>query len=148
MKVLLRKNIKALGQAGEIKNVSDGYARNYLLPHNMAVIATDTIVATQKQQQTKENQAKEKQQAKEKKALDQLANAVIGIKVKANAEGTLFSSITKQILTEAINKKLDMDLKADDINIEEAIKKVGEHEISVNINNQEQKVKVNVKNDK
>ncbi|MFZ4454042.1 50S ribosomal protein L9 [Salibacterium aidingense] len=115
MKVIFNQDVKGKGKKGEMKDVSEGYARNYLLPNNLAVEATKGNVKNLKAKQ--ESDAKKEQQALEeaKKFKEELENTKIVVTAKAGDGGRLFGAVsTKQIA----EKLKDMGMKVDKRKIE------------------------------
>ena len=110
MIVILKKDVKGTGKAGEVIKVSPGYARNMLIPRGLAVEATEgNIRNLEKQKQIqKENEAIEKAKAEE--IALKLSKGNIVIKTKAGEGGRLFGSITNKDISEAIEKQLEIKL--------------------------------------
>jgi len=145
---VLSKDVKTLGNKGDIKKVSDGYARNYLFPNKLAVIATDELAAEIKAKLSKDKRETQRLNEKNIKISQEVEKIVLDIQAKTNKEGTLFSAITPREILTKLNIKLGSEFKGDDLVIKSPIKKIGEHAILVKINNEEYKLKLNIKNDK
>lgn len=133
MKVILKQDVKGLGKKGDIVNASDGYARNFLFPKNLAVEATEG--ALKDQQIKKENEAKKKlkelQEAKElAKKLSQIS---LTLKVKAGDKGKLFGSITSKDISEALKEQYGYEIDKKKIVLDEAIKVAGEYDIEIKV---------------
>ncbi len=134
MKVILLKDVKNLGKTWDIKEVSAGYARNFLFPNNFAKPATAELI---KKSEAQKAGAIKKAEADLEKT-EQLASALDGftikIKAKANAEGKLFGSVKPDMIREfLINEKLDVEsISAKEISTE-AIKEIGEHKVTINL---------------
>lgn len=130
MKVILLQNIKNIGKAGEIKEVSDGFARNFLFPKKMAEVATlETVVEAEK----KKKEIFEKEQ-KEIEGLEKIKKELNGkkITIKAKSEkGKLFGSITSKDISSEL-KKQNFNIKEECINLKKPIKELGENEIEIN----------------
>ncbi len=131
MKVILLKDVKNIGMAGNVKEVSNGYAKNFLFPNKLAEVATPDLV-----KKAEASKALEVKKAEENlKMVEELVNSFEGISVKivrkANDEGKLFGSITPEMITEAIKKEVKT-LKSIKINTDSSIKEVGEHKITLN----------------
>lgn len=126
MIVILKKDVKGTGKAGEVIKVSPGYARNMLIPRGLAVEATEgNIRNLEKQKQIqKENEAIEKAKAKE--IALKLSKGNIVIKTKAGEGGRLFGSITNKDISEAIEKQLEIKIDRRKIVLENPIKELGE----------------------
>lgn len=133
MKIVLLKDVKNLGKAWDIKDVSNGYARNFLFPNNLAQVATPDLIKKAEEQRVLVVKKAEENLEK----IEQLASALDGfsikMKAKANDEGKLFGSITRKMIIEAlINEKIIIEDKSA-IAIAETIKDVGEHKITINL---------------
>lgn len=134
MKVILLKDIKSIGKAWDIKEVSNGYARNFLFPNNLAKAATPDMVKKSETLKTDMIKKAEADLEKTEAIAKELDGFVIKIKVKANAEGKLFGSIKPEMIREALLKeKLNIgDISAEKISTE-AIKELGEHKVIINL---------------
>ena len=130
MKVVLLSDVENLGRKGEIKEVSAGYARNFLLVKKLAVLATPEA-EKQAEEIKKQSEADvQKQQTQAKAVKAKLKNIVLEFKAKANEEGKLFGAIPEKDIIKALSKK-DIKIKSGDIDLGDGIKKTGESEISV-----------------
>ena len=125
MIVILKKDVKGAGKAGDVIKVSPGYARNMLIPRGFAVEATEgNIRNLEKQKQIqKENEAIEKAKAEE--VALKLSKGNIVIKTKAGEGGRLFGSITNKDIAEAIEEQLDIKIDRRKIILENPIKELG-----------------------
>lgn len=127
MKVILLQDISKLGKRGETKEVSDGYARNFLIPHGLAEIATPDAV--RRYEQTAKNSETEKHEALEqfRKALEEFDGKSIEIKLPANEKGEFYQKVTAKIIAQNIKKSgiSEKDIALD----EKSIKKIGEYSI-------------------
>ena len=125
MIVILKKDVKGNGKAGDVIKVSPGYARNMLIPRGFAVEATEgNIRNLEKQKQIqKENEAIEKAKAEE--VALKLSKGNIVIKTKAGEGGRLFGSITNKDIAEAIEEQLDIKIDRRKIVLENPIKELG-----------------------
>ena len=151
MKVILLQNIKGFGRVGEVKNVSDGHARNFLFPKKLARIASEGALkeatALQEKREIMNVQSKENSQ----KAVVILAEAVIEFKKKSSSAGKLFSSVSKNEIAKQISKITGMEIDVDMIDLGdlgEHIKQIGEHMITVNLGDGlKAQVKISVKSE-
>ena len=134
MKVVLIKHLESLGRKGEIKNVADGYVRNFLVPGNFAVVATEVNVT--KYARTTENSVELNETNKKLKSSEEIAarlrTVLIVIMDKADESGTLFAGITRDKLVQLLMEK-GVNLKPKQIELEGPIKKLGDYKISVNV---------------
>jgi large subunit ribosomal protein L9 len=147
MKVFLREDVKHLGKMGEIVNVADGYARNYLIPKNAAVEAnTKNIKEFEHHKRIIEEKAAKVREASRSMA-EKLSSVTLTIKAKAGEEDKLFGSVTSMDIADALKAEgYDIDKKK--ISIEEPIKRLGEHSVEIKVNaDVSAHVKVNVISD-
>jgi large subunit ribosomal protein L9 len=130
MKVLLTKDVPGLGRAGEVKEVSDGHARNFLIPKHLALPATQTVLA----QVQKEEQERQAKVAKQQEILEQLkqklASKTFTIKAKAE-KNTLFAAIHPDQIARAINEKLNLEILPNQVVIATPVKTLGAHEVAI-----------------
>ena len=142
MKVIFNVDVKGQGKKGEMKEVSEGYGRNYLLPRKLATEATaDNINALKLKEKAKAAQiAKEKAQAAE--YAEKLSAVQVMIRAKAGGSGKLFGAVTSQEISDALKEQFGMDIEKNRIVQSEPIKSYGSYtvkaklgyEISANIN--------------
>jgi len=133
MKVILKQDVRALGKRGDIKEVADGYAHNYLLPKGLAIEATAgnlKVLSDQKEM----NAQKELREAEEAKGLAGRLNGLeINLKVKAGEGGRLFGSITGKDLADQIYQKTKIELDKRKLEIGDVIKNLGKHQVKVHL---------------
>ncbi|MEN2985817.1 MAG: 50S ribosomal protein L9 [Thermodesulfovibrionaceae bacterium] len=132
MKIILKEDIQGLGKAGQIITVKDGYARNYLIPKGLALVADEKNLKLVEYQKRKiEQEAKRKRQDAENLA-ERLSELQLTIKAKAGEDQKLFGSITAKDIAEALQKEgISVDKKQ--IIINEPIKRAGEYEIQIKL---------------
>jgi len=133
MKVILKQDVKSLGNKDDIVEVSDGYARNYLLPKGLAVEAKEGFIKEIKLRKDAEKKRKDKELKQAKDLANKIKGAVVTIKSKAGESGKLFGSITSMDIAEAIKKQLKLDIDKKKINLPEAIKTKGEKEVELKL---------------
>lgn len=133
MKVILLQDVKSLGKKGEIVNVNDGYARNFILPKKLGLEATSKNLNDLKlQKQNDEKVAQEKLDAA-KALAEEIKEKSITVKIQAGVEGKVFGSISsKEIATEA-KKQLNMDIDKKKIVIPDAIKSLGTYNVNIKL---------------
>ena len=133
MKVIFNQDVKDHGKKGELKNVSDGYARNYLIPRGLAVEATkDNLNAMKLQEKAKAKQiAQEKAQAIEN--AKQLEGIVVKISAKSGGQGRLFGSITSKEISEALAEQHKITVEKNKIVQTDPIKTFGTFEIKAKL---------------
>ena len=142
MKVLFLKDVPKMGKRYEIKEVSDGYAQNFLFPKKLAEVAgknTEKMIAKFKQA---EIEMKKVDEALLHKSLKVLEETIITMKGKANEEGKLFAAIHKEDISEQLKEQAGIEMPAEYIELEKPVKEVGEHEIHVIIGDKKGKFKL------
>ncbi len=132
MKVLLLKDVYNLGRAGDIKKVADGYARNFLIPQKMAVLAT--AGALTHVERIQEAAAKQRQIMNEEMA--ELATKIEGLELnffaKVGESGKLFGSITQQMIAEAISEKIGAEVDRHRVE-SQPLREEGEHMVKIRL---------------
>lgn len=130
MKVILTDDVEAIGKKGEIKEVKEGYARNYLLPKRLAIEATSSNIKFWQQQ----SKVLEKKELKLKESASELASRLDGtrvtIRVKAGEEGKLFGSVTSQNIADALSG-MGFQISRKQIELESPLKHVGTYEVTI-----------------
>lgn len=133
MKVLLLQDVRAQGKKGDVVNVSDGYARNFLFPRKLAAELTPAIMNEIK---TKE-EAKQHKLAEEKKTAQENAVKLQGITVKiyasSGADSRLYGAITAKEIAEELKKQFDIDIDKRKIELDSAIKAYGTYTLEVKL---------------
>ena len=148
MKILLKQDIDSLGKMGEIKYVKDGYARNFLIPKKMAILATENNIKIAKT----EIEKKEILEAKTRKNLNVLSERLnkltIKFTLKSGEDDKLFGSVTSQMISDAVNSKgYSIDKK--EVNLSEPIKHIGNHFVQIKLGHSiEAKIKIKVQSEK
>ncbi len=133
MKVLLLKDIRRLGKAGEVKEVADGYARNYLIPRNLAVPATPGAIKRTEVQEAIEAQQEERVRTDATAFADRLAATALTFKVRASEDGRLYGSITSADIAEEIEKQLGRAVDKRKVDLESPLRKLGNYKVSVRL---------------
>ena len=130
MKVLLCEDIRKLGWLGDVVEVAEGYARNYLLPQGLAKVATDGNIRSIAEEKAK----RAEQRLKERKHLETAATAVDGaeavLAAKANEHGVLFGSITEKMIGANLREQ-GFEVADAVVRLSEHIKQVGTHEVTL-----------------
>jgi len=130
MKVILQEDVKGKGKKGELVNVSDGYARNFLLPRNLAVQATQDNLVIMKQQEKARLRKLEKDKAKANEIKSQLAEVLVKITARSGGDGgKLFGSVTTEKISEELNKQHGIEIEKNKIVQDEPIKTFGTYEV-------------------
>ena len=133
MKVILKDNIKGVGKKNEVINASDGYARNFLFPKNLAVEATPENM----QKLNSQNQAKQYRKDQEKEQAQEIAKKLetlaVEIKVQAGENGKIFGSVSSKEISESLEKQYKIIVDKKKIEIKEPIKVLGTRTIEARL---------------
>ena len=133
MKVILRSDVSDVGKKGDIVEVADGFARNYLVPKGFALKATDGNI----QQAASMRRARDIRDAKDRGAAEEVAQKlvpkVITVKAKAGAEGKLFGSVTSTDVAAAVEEQTGIELDRRKLHLDEPIKSLGTHLVSTRL---------------
>tara|TARA_Y100000591_G_scaffold267660_1_gene241747 strand:- start:222 stop:665 length:444 start_codon:yes stop_codon:yes gene_type:complete len=131
MKVILTTNIKKLGKIGDLVNVKDGFARNYLFPNNMALRNSDKNkeIYLKIKDEMVEKEAEKQNDAK--KLIEKISKIKISFKKEADEKDQLYGSISKKEIIDFFEEN-NIKIKSDDLILKQSIKSLGEHEIEIN----------------
>lgn len=142
MKIILLKDVQKLGKRLDLKKVKPGYARNFLIPQELAIAATKNNLAWREREVQKTRKKIEKFE-KEKEALKKkIKDTVLDIQVKTGIKGELFEKITREKIAKSL-QTINFDLEKDNVKLEKPIDKLGEYKIKINLgDNVETKVKL------
>lgn len=132
MKVILLKEIPALGKAGAVKDVKEGYARNYLIPRGLATEATEHNLRRLQGQQKAVADRVQREQSESERVASGLESAVIEIPARGGEGGRLFGSVTSQDIAEAL-VRAGFPVSKKQIDLEEPIKVAGFYKVSVRV---------------
>lgn len=148
MKIILKQNIEKIGQVGDVVEVSDGFARNFLIPQGKAISFT---VGNYKQIEYLKKQEAEQREGELKEVkefAEKINNISLEIRVKAGEEGKLFGSVTNKDIVETLLKEHGIELDKRKINLKESLKKLGVHTVTVNLSKDTTpQIKVNIISD-
>jgi len=133
MKVILLQKVNGLGDKYDTKEVADGYARNFLLPQNLAEISTPERAAVMEERKAKEMGDAQKDLERVEALAEKLEMLEIIVKAKAQEDGTLYGSVGPKEIAAAI-KKHHTSIDEKQISVKNPIKKLGDHEAVVNLN--------------
>lgn len=142
MKVVLLKDVPKVGRKYEIRDVSDGYGRNFLLRNNLAEIATAKSEKMVEELRTKAAAARQAEEAGVQAELEKLSKVELKLKGKANAEGHLFAGIKAEDLSQAIKEQAGLSISAEYINIDKPIKTAGQYDIEAAVGGKKAKFKL------
>lgn len=133
MKVILQQDVKGKGKRGQMVEVSDGYARNYMLPRKIAVEATADNVNTMRMNDKAQQEKRQKEREEAFAFAKKMKDTVIVVSAKGGGAGRLFGSVTTQEIADAVKKQEGIELDKRKIVLDEQIKTVGEYTVKVKL---------------
>ena len=133
MKVILTADIKSVGKKGQVIDASDGYARNYLLPKKLAVIADNANLNALKTKQDANKYKRDMSKANAEELSEKMKNFELVFKIKAGENGKTFGSVTAKDIAEALNKKYFVEVDKKKIGLNDAIKTLGVYNIEIKL---------------
>ncbi|MCX7845932.1 MAG: 50S ribosomal protein L9 [Dictyoglomaceae bacterium] len=135
-KVLLLKDVEGLGKKGEIIEVSDGYARNFLFPRGLAKEVTERMIKSIEEQKLLQQKKEERAIIKFRKEKELLEKETFVIKTKVGEKGKLFGAITSKDIVEEINRRCKISVDKKQVLLEEPIKNIGKYDIEIKLHHQ------------
>jgi len=149
MKIILKQDFEKLGNAGDIKEVKNGYARNFLIPRGIAIAATPANIKSFKEIQRQQERKRNREIEAAKKTSLEIERDVLEIYAKAGEENKLFGSVTSQMIYDKLLEKGYKNIDKKKILLHEHIKTLGEHIVDIKLHtNIIAKLKVLVKDEK
>ncbi len=133
MEVILTEDVKNLGLKGEVVDVADGYARNFLLPQQMVVRATDANRERFERDQEDIEQQREEMIEEAQDRADALETLQLKLEKAASEEGSLYGSVSQADIAEELEREGFEEIKPKQVIIDEAIKELGEYEVRINL---------------
>lgn len=133
MRVLLVKDVENLGRAGDVKEVADGYGRNFLLRRKLAVAAGRGIEAEAKRLRDAAVKRETKDRNEAQAVADEIDNKTVVVRLKVGAEDKAFGSITNQDIASALKAQHRVDVDRHKIDLKEPIKQLGEHQVALKL---------------
>ena len=133
MKVLFLKNIKGVAQVGDIKDVSDGHARNYLIPRGLAKAAIGSVAKESETLKKKRELIDDQSKAAAEDIAKRLEGAVLEITEGANPEGHLYGSVDAKKIAHGLDNSLHIKINEDQIHLPHHLKTTGDHQIKLNL---------------
>lgn len=125
MKVILKSDVKGSGKAGQLVNVSDGYAKNFLLPRGLAVLADKTALNELHGREEAEKHRREVEQQNARDAAKKLDGVIVRVTAKAGTNGRLFGSVTSKEIAQALKEQFGVNIDKRKILLPEDIKAFG-----------------------
>jgi len=133
LKVMLTKDVQNIGLAGDVKEVADGYGRNYLIPRRLAVLAGKGAEAEARRlrEATARREAKERDDARE--LAEVIDNKTVVVRLKVGAEDKVFGAITNDDVATALRLQHQVDVDRRKIDIKDPLKQLGEHQVPLRL---------------
>jgi large subunit ribosomal protein L9 len=133
MRVVFLDDVEGVARAGEIKNVADGYARNFLLPRKLAAAANSSAVQQAESRAKAIAKEEEKRDEAARVVVDKISGSPVVLKARVGEQGRLFGSITASDIADALNARGGGSLEHRQILLDAPIKEVGTHEVPVSL---------------
>ena len=133
MKVILKADIKGVGKKNELINASDGYARNFLFPKNLAVEANSENISKLQAQKNSEQFKKDTEKEDAKKIAEKLTKITVRVQVKAGENGKIFGGVSAKDISEELEKQHKIKINKKKIVLKETIKTLGVHSVEVKL---------------
>ena len=133
MKVILKADIKGVGKKDEVINASDGYARNFLFPKNLAVEANNENMSKLKAKQDSTAFKKSQEKEEAERIADKLSKILLKIEVKAGANGKIFGGVSSKEIAENLEKRYQIKVDKKKIDLKEAIKTLGTFNVNIRL---------------
>ncbi|MFN2528434.1 MAG: 50S ribosomal protein L9 [Candidatus Baltobacteraceae bacterium] len=133
MKVILLGDVKALGKKGQIVEVAEGYARNFLLPRNLAAEASKGAVAVLAEQERAKKKKDDVALAETKKLAELLESKPVSVKAKCGGNGKLFGTVTNAQVAEALAEEFSVDVDRHKIELKSQIKALGSYPVEIKL---------------
>ena len=136
MKIILIQDVKKLGKKGEIIDVNDGYARNYILPQKLGIEANSKNLNDLKLQKIKEEKDAQRLLDEAKELAEKIGAQVVTVKMKAGEGGKVFGSVSAKEIAEAMKKQNALEIDKKKIQLQEPIRSFGFHEVGIKLHPQ------------
>ncbi len=133
MRVILKAEVRGLGRAGEVKDVADGYARNYLLPKGLAIEATGGTLKLLAQERESEKTKKDRAHQEAEALATRLRDVTLVFKLKAGEHGKTFGSVTAKEVADALKKEVKAEIDKTKIVLHEPLRSLGVHMVEVRL---------------
>ncbi|HET7054814.1 MAG TPA: 50S ribosomal protein L9 [Thermomicrobiales bacterium] len=133
MKIILRKDVEKLGEAGSLATVKDGYARNYLIPQGMAIAATPGELKLWEHNQAVKTRKVERQERELQSFADKISGQTLTFEARAGEGGRLFGSVTAADIAEKLSSAVGEEIDRRKVVLSEPIRSTGEHTVTVNV---------------
>lgn len=136
MKVILIQDVKKLGKSGEIIDVNDGYARNYIIPQKLGIEANNKNLNDLKLKKKNEEKIARQQLEEAKELAERIGENTVTVKMKAGEGGKVFGSVSSKEIAEAAKAQCNIEIDKKKIQLAEAIKSFGMYEVGIKLHSQ------------
>lgn len=138
MKLILKKDMPNLGEAGQVVDVKDGYGRNYLIPHGLAYEASEANLKRIEEEQAREAERRKRERLEAHRRAAQLEGLMLTFSERAGDDGKLFGSVTAADIAERANAEAELDFELDKkaVQLDEPIKALGDVTVSIKLHAQ------------
>ena len=133
MRVILKAEVRGLGRTGEIKDVADGYARNYLLPKGLAIEATGGTLKLLAQERESEKTKKDRAHQDAEALATRLRDVTLVFKLKAGEQGKTFGSVTAKEVADALKREVKAEIDKTKVVLHEPLRSLGVHTVEVRL---------------
>lgn len=133
MKVILSKDVQGTGKAGEVKDVADGYARNYLIPRKLAIPATGGALKNVEQRKAAEQKKAAAEESTAQALADRLTSAPVILTAKVGDQGRLYGSITTGDIADQLSAQLGQPIDKRKIELDEPIRQLGTFDVTIRL---------------
>jgi large subunit ribosomal protein L9 len=133
MKVILSKDVAGTGKAGEVKDVADGYARNYLIPRKLAIPASGGALRTVEQKKAADQKRADAEEASARALEERLTSAPVILTAKVGDQGRLYGSITSADIADQLSAQLGQTIDKRKIELKDPIRQLGTFDVTIRL---------------
>ena len=133
MKVILQQDVKGQGKKGQMVEVSEGYARNFLLPRKLAILATADAINTMNLKEKARKAEEARQKAEAEATVEKLKSCMVKLTAKAGSGGRLFGAVTTKEISEGLKTQFDIDIPKQKLVLDEPIKAFGSYQVKAKL---------------
>ena len=133
MKVILQQDVKGQGKKGQMVEVSEGYARNFLLPRKLAIAATTDAINTMNLKEKARKAEEARQKAEAEATAEKLKECMVKLTAKAGSGGRLFGAVTTKEISEGLQKQFGLDIPKQKLVLEDPIKSFGSYQVKAKL---------------
>ncbi|MBN2093996.1 MAG: 50S ribosomal protein L9 [Candidatus Zambryskibacteria bacterium] len=144
MKIILKENVKGIGQKYEVKNVADGYANNFLIPKGLAEFASPKTVKKAEESKASVEAEREIKEKLTEKQLEMLGAVTLTMQKKGNEQGHLFEQIHIKEISQTLKEQANIEINPEFLSVEKPIKEKGEHTVLAQVGDKKANFKLEV----